>query len=72
MYCPHFHLENRDCNGICTACPYGCMPFAPFQEQFNYECPDCHGKFNEPSVIYYGETAFKKLCPFCGKVMKGL
>ena len=83
MYCPHFHLENRDCNGICTACPYGCMPFAPFQEQFKYECPECHGKFNEAiykttTIVNYGligcptELIYRYVCPFCSKIMEGL
>ena len=27
MYCPHFHLDNRQCDGICDACPYGYKPF---------------------------------------------
>lgn len=71
MYCPHFHLDNRDCNGICESCPYGCTPFPPISQVFNYECPDCHGKFNQPSVPAVTSSLYYR-CPFCGRHMPGI
>jgi len=46
--------------------------------KFNYECPQCHGKFNCPSLdCTEGNTTFKGIyknyrCPFCGLKMVGL
>lgn len=72
MYCPHFHLDDRDCSGQCTNCPYGFTPFPPTDMPFNYECPDCHGKFNSAAVRNLGGTNMQYVCPFCGKIMRGL
>jgi hypothetical protein len=41
------------------------------QQQFNYECPDCHGKFNQPSYPAVTSSICYK-CPFCGRLMEGL
>ena len=48
--------------------------------QFNHECPDCHGKFNQPThkqiFMFDGQIIttpyFTSVCPFCGREMKGL
>lgn len=71
MYCPHFHLDNRECSGVCIDCPYGFNPNFLMSQTFNYECPDCHGKFNIPATPGVSSTCLYK-CPFCGKVMEGL
>lgn len=80
MYCPYITSE-VNCNGICYCCSYNPysnpngLTFHP--QQFNYECPDCHGKFNTPSYKYLSDTASPttqpiQVCPFCGREMKGL
>lgn len=70
MWCYYFHLE-RDCQGICGNCPYGYNPFPSVQIQFNYECPSCHGKFNQPSVPLVAASLYYR-CPHCGRHMSGL
>jgi predicted amidophosphoribosyltransferase len=55
-------------NGVCT----GCYPQVEFNPQFNYECPECHGKFNTPGYINYGNSVFVWKCPFCGRKLEGL
>jgi len=69
IYCPHVKLE-RDCMGICKECPYGYC-FYPDTCSFNYECPDCHGKFNQPSVPTVTSSLYYR-CPFCGRHMPGI
>ena len=56
-------------NGVCTSC----YPQVEFQ-QFNYECPECHGKFNYPAISYTNTTNNYLIykCPFCGQIMEGL
>jgi hypothetical protein len=56
-YC--YNCQRWYCDIICPDC-------ASF---LNYECPDCHGKFNTPNMIYGTLT---KICPWCGKEMKGV
>jgi ribosomal protein L37AE/L43A len=41
-------------------------------QQFNYECPDCKGKFNNSVYVDNGTSAFVWKCPFCGRKMEGL
>jgi len=45
--------------------------------EFNYKCPECNGKFNQPAcncteegTSIVGLTNYR--CPFCGFRMKGL
>ncbi len=38
---------------------------------FNYECPDCKGKFNSPAIPAVSSSIIYK-CPFCGRLMQGL
>jgi hypothetical protein len=89
MYCPYKNTEVDSCPDCgCNGCSY--YPYSnpdgltyPYSQQFNYECPDCHGKFNYANYtiiteINYGITGCPKsiryayVCPFCGKEMKGL
>ena len=42
-----------------------------YQPQFNYECPDCKGKFMTPARDMMTATGNPR-CPFCGREMKGL
>ena len=72
------------CNGVCAGCIRNTDNFQNnYIQQFNYECPDCHGKFNNPNnklveEVNYGLTHCPKtsyytyVCPFCGRIMKGL
>ena len=68
MWC---YLANQECYQVTC---YGCTLFNPknyIQQQFNYECPDCHGKFNysaTPAVT--SDISYK--CPFCGRKMVGI
>jgi len=41
-------------------------------QQFNYECPDCHGKFNIAAYVNDGTSTFSWRCPFCGRKLEGL
>ena len=75
MYCSYKNTE-VNCSGNC----YGCS-FSPNSnpdgltypiKQFNYECPDCHGKFNTAVCVNDGTSAFVWGCPFCGRLMEGL
>jgi len=71
MWCHYFQID-RDCSGVCTACPYGYKVFPDYYSQsFNYECPDCHGRFNFSAIPSVTSSLVYK-CPFCGKEMKGL
>ena len=69
MYCNYL---NGECySGInCVDCYYYKLNYAPLS-QFNYECPDCHGKFNYPSIPSVTSSIYYK-CPFCGRLMEGL
>lgn len=58
QYCNRYHL-------IGMPCPYSNYGYV---ETFNYECPDCHGKFNKPSPCY---NPLGWQCPFCAKQLKG-
>lgn len=44
--------------------------------EFAYQCPNCHGKFNEPAYKSSKNTAcsvhYHWECPFCGMEMIGL
>jgi len=54
-------------------CPALQQPLGYVETKFNYECPDCHGRFNYPSYKTQGTNAFgTQHCPFCDKQMKGL
>lgn len=43
--------------------------------KFNYQCPDCHGKFQDP-VLSLSNCSTNGLkvykCPFCGRILVGL
>lgn len=63
-------LHNRMlyCSYDCTKCdnaPYYCVT------QFNYECPDCKGRFNSPAIPSVSSSLYYK-CPFCGRIMEGM
>jgi len=74
MYCPYL---KGDCySGInCVECScfvsYWNKINHPIQP-FNYECPDCHGKFMTPAYVNDGSSAFSWRCPFCGRKLEGL
>ena len=38
---------------------------------FDFECPNCHAKFNQPSIPLPSSSMYYK-CPFCGMIMEGL
>jgi len=60
------------CNGVCAGCIRNTDNFSNnYPQQFNYECPDCHGKFNQPSIPAVTSSIYYK-CPFCGRFMEGL
>jgi hypothetical protein len=40
--------------------------------QFNYECPQCGGKFNIPAYSQGTGTLITYCCPFCAYPMSGL
>jgi hypothetical protein len=83
MHCPYVNVEvdscpNCGCNGCCFF-PYSNPNGITYPIQFNYECPDCHGKFVQPAykyIIINTENSstgyYAYVCPFCGKEMKGL
>lgn len=57
----------------CNCYPCCCQQVGWIDTKMNYECPDCHGKFNSPAIEY--PTTSTKLiskCPFCGRLMLGL
>lgn len=59
-----------------------CYYTYPNQVGFNYECPDCRGKFNNAILkselvnadanYNGGYYRYYYICPFCGKEMVGL
>jgi len=67
-YCLYHKFEVY-CDDDCI----NCRLLGTYHEsQFNYECPDCHGKFNYVSYKYLERTCQSKpCCPFCGKIMEG-
>ena len=75
MICQYGHGE-VSCNGMCYGCSYN--PYSNptgityiYPQQFNYECPDCHGKFNYAAIPAITSSLYYK-CPFCGRIMEGL
>jgi hypothetical protein len=69
MYCNY--LQGECYGGTCNGCCYRFPSKVPIQE-FNYECPDCHGKFNYPAFIIIRQSVFEYKCPFCNRIMGGL
>jgi hypothetical protein len=71
--------------GTCLKCGYYCWldekwllcyncanpQIYTIPQQFNYECPDCHGKFNYAVIPVITSSLYYK-CPFCGRTMEGL
>ncbi len=74
MYCPYINGECYQENINCLNCSnyqvYWQRILFPAQ-YFNYECPDCHGKFNQPAIPTVTSSIYYK-CPFCGRAMEGL
>jgi len=81
MHCFYFGGE-RECTGTCGNCPYGFNPFPSiYTISYQYKC-SCGGEFitpeRKPIQVRDTETGksvsvmFGKVCPFCGKEMKGL
>lgn len=58
-------------DNMCPSC-YSVETCHLSNDSMNYECPDCHGKFNEPSYGSGYQNNLTPKCPFCGKIMKGL
>ena len=81
-HCKHLSRE-VNCDLQCDTCssnPNKVIASTSVQS-FNYECPDCHGKFNQPVIkqipqVNCSDTgvAWKIIhnCPFCGRLMEGL
>lgn len=60
-------------DGVCPNCFNLSTPYAPaFNLTFNYECPDCKGRFNAPSYGSGLTNCVAPKCPFCGRTMIGL
>ncbi len=82
MWC-WFTNQERACFGTCqSGCPYG-YEMGLSHSNFNYECPNCKGKFNVAVYEYCpisgitdggGNSSgrYAYVCPFCGQEMKGL
>ena len=66
MWC---YIKQRECYK--NYCDGFCNDLLYYPQQFNYECPDCHGKFNSPVQPAVGNTCLFK-CPFCGRPMEGM
>ena len=59
-------------NGNCFDCGQR-LDYIIYPIDFNYQCPDCQGKFNEPHIIPESPNIKAEYhCPFCGLVMKGI
>ncbi|MFH0806067.1 MAG: hypothetical protein V1901_04280 [Patescibacteria group bacterium] len=71
MFCLYTQSD-KFCSGTCqSGCPYG-FEFGSYTKiEFNYECPDCKGKFNSPAIPAVTSSIVYK-CPFCGRIMKGI
>ena len=41
------------------------------QPEFNFQCPNCSGRYNMPIVVLKPDGYIYK-CPFCGRIMEGL
>ena len=69
MYCP---VDGHDCISSikCQYCPSLSKNIWD-NSQFNYECPNCRGKFNNPTIPAVYSSLYYK-CPFCGMLMEGL
>lgn len=88
MYCDY--LNGGCCYGgtSCTSCVHYLNYWKNINESspvsFNYECPDCHGKFNMPIYKYFSIPIsrtdrnlssigyYSWVCPFCERKMEGL
>jgi len=66
-HCQTYYIHTIE--GRCSVC---CNLNYPNNIQFNYECPDCKGKFNTPAYVSNGTSAFVWKCPFCGRKLEGL
>jgi hypothetical protein len=79
----HCYFCNKDtkhnCNGNCIECGGNNYPSCTICDNdslisplatFNYECPDCHGRFNQPAIDYCSSSANSCKCPFCGRKMQ--
>ena len=66
MWCYLSQIEC--CQADCDGCFYDNFPI---NLSFNYECPDCHGKFSYASYKYI-DNKYIFGCPFCGRTMEGL
>jgi len=68
MWC---YLSNLECyQPTCIGCCHANQNYPIYYNpspQFNYECPDCHGRFNFPSIN--GCAGY--ICPFCNRKMEG-
>jgi rRNA maturation endonuclease Nob1 len=73
MRCPYVEYF-FECSSInyCDKCCVNPNSYAHnrfFEEsKFNYECPACKGKFNNPANSLKSNFY---ICPFCGEEMKG-
>lgn len=78
MWCYRHNVECYSSNNYCNNCSYEFSQIL----QFNYECPNCKGKFNYSvckqilvdAGMYYqgGHYEYHYVCPFCGRLMEGL
>lgn len=66
MWCKSKH---NDCPNDCTTCQFNSTKKI---KQFNYECPNCNGKFQYPNYKKPGISAHLWRCPFCDIAMLGI
>lgn len=77
MKCPYttynFECLTKDYCDKCSMNPNVYLRDDCFQKaEFNYECPNCKGKFNQPGIDFNSSIYGSKRCPFCGMEMEGL
>jgi len=65
------YLVINSSTGLCYYCEQGQITYS-YPQQFDYECPDCHGKFNQPAMPPTVSSSICYKCPFCGRIMEGM
>lgn len=84
MWC---NMKDAECYKAYWESCLGCRYFEEAKMEFKYECPDCHGKFNEAiykfmtskireigktNIVTETPLGHRYVCPFCERIMEGL